>query len=164
MFVSSGKRFLEVLFLQTQSRKFVDKCCILPVTFLLPFEIRNEILHGNKSLSWGSWRNARLWASVRELRWNASWHIGNRDFSLVLFMLSFKSPACVWPLLSNHLQSSESLGFWNLPIVRNSKQTESTFRKMNLFPTSGEWRRHLHFWIHYTELTSISGFLRDPRL
>jgi hypothetical protein len=38
-----------------------------------------------------------------------------------------------------HIHLSELLGFWTLSIVRNAKKIDdTTFRKLDLFPSSGE--------------------------
>jgi hypothetical protein len=38
------------------------------------------------------------------------------------------------------VKHSESLGLWTLSIVRNSKLENTTFRKLDLFPSSDEGR------------------------
>jgi hypothetical protein len=38
---------------------------------------------------------------------------------------------------------SELLGFWSLSIARYSRNWKTTFRTLDLFPSSGEGGRHL---------------------
>jgi hypothetical protein len=50
------------------------------------------------------------------------------------------------------------IGFLTLSIVRYSKKSENTtFQKLDLFPSSYEWRRHLVCWVPQREPTSITG-------
>jgi hypothetical protein len=58
------------------------------------------------------------------------------------------------------VQHSELLSFWTLSIVQYSNKLENTtFRKLDLFPSSGqgEGKLHLVSWVSSKELTSITG-------
>jgi hypothetical protein len=63
-------------------------------------------------------------------------------------------------LFSSIIYFTELLGFRTLSIVRiliiTRNRTNTTFRKLDLFPSSGEGR-HLFCLVPYKELTSITG-------
>jgi hypothetical protein len=50
------------------------------------------------------------------------------------------------------------LGFARRPILKTSLKN-TTFRKLDLFPYSDEREGHLHCWVRWKKLTSITGRL-----
>jgi hypothetical protein len=58
----------------------------------------------------------------------------------------------------DNLQNNMVFGLSLLSGILKTKN-KMPFRKLNLFPSSGEGERHLLFWARYKELTSITGVL-----